>query len=80
MSSMNLHTENSLSPVTNFTVYQTATAIILEGGCKDYNTVSRIMSTSRSYEIAQGFAQLAAKLHNLPLIDYTILPHSQNEL
>lgn len=75
-----MHTETSLSPVTNFTVYQTVTAIILEVGCKKYSADFRIISTIRSYEMAQIFAHLIAKHHNLPLIDHTNSPQSHSEL
>jgi len=57
------------SPNNVFTVYQTATEIKLQAGCDDFGG-ARVICTTLSYENARGLAQLAAKMNQLPLVDY----------
>lgn len=57
-----------------FTVYQTSTAIELRADCKNSTKVVRVILTSRSYENARAMAEVAAKIHQLALIDYVNQP------
>ena len=57
------------SPDNFFTVYQTIAAIELRPGCDDFGSI-RVICTTSSYETARRFAQLAAKMNRLPLVDY----------
>jgi hypothetical protein len=49
-----------------FTVYLTKQGIELRSGCKDYPHC-HALHTSKSYESAQQFAQIAANHRNLPV-------------
>ena len=55
-----------------FTVYQTIATIELRAGCDDFSCI-RVICTTSSYENARDFAQLAAKMNRLPLVDYVSL-------
>lgn len=52
-----------------FTVYQTAQGIALRAGCQDYMNWQAIHS-SKSYESAYRFAQIAAAHRAVPFDDY----------
>lgn len=49
-----------------FTVYLTAQGIELRSGCEDYPNCHPL-HTSKSYELAHQFAQVASENRNLPI-------------
>ncbi|MBD1822900.1 hypothetical protein H6F51_10410 [Cyanobacteria bacterium FACHB-DQ100] len=49
-----------------FTVYLSKHGIELHPGCQDYPN-THVLFSSRSYESAQHFAQIAASIRHLPL-------------
>ncbi len=52
-----------------FTVYETESAIEIRSGCYE-NPCVRVICTCHSYEVAQNFALLAAKMNKLPIADH----------